>query len=299
MASAAFGPIVSMLRSQQQPEGAPFDIERYRSILTVTAARMPSGVSSLRTEVGGRAAEWLVPDRADDSVRIVHLHGGGYIAGSIHSHRALAARIAQATGCVALIVDYRLAPEDPFPAALADAIAALEHVAMHGPGGAPGPPAHLFVVGDSAGGGLALATLLATRDRVPVTAAVTLSPWTDLSNSGATFATRRAADPILAPHMMGPSADAYLAGRDPLDALASPLYADLAGLPPLLMQVGDAEILLDDTVRFAAKAGAAGVDVTCEVWPEMVHVWHTFAAMLPEARDAITRVGEYLRQRAR
>jgi monoterpene epsilon-lactone hydrolase len=296
MASPGFARVVSMLRSTQPREGDPLDYERFRRFLTAMAPRPPNGVRVLRTEVAGRTVDWVVPEGADPNVRLLYLHGGAFIAGSVHTHRALAARIAEAAGCVGLVVDYRIAPEDPFPAALEDCIAALEYAAHYGPDGALAAPRSLFVGGDSAGGGLTLSTLIETRGQVPVTAAVTLSAWTDLTCSGESLVTRAGAEPVLAPHLMLPTAATYLAGHDARDPRASPLYGDLAGLPPLLMQVGDAEILLDDTRRFAAKARTSGVDVRCEVWPEMFHVFQGFSGILPEGQEAIASLGAYLRE---
>ncbi len=298
MASAGLARVLSMLRMTQPKEGDPLDFERYRRFLTAMAPRPPNGVQVLRTEVAGRTVDWVVPEGADPGVRLLYLHGGGYVAGSVHTHRALAARIAEAAGCVGLVVDYRIAPEDPFPAALEDCIAALGYIANYGPDGVEATPRSLFIGGDSAGGGLTLATLLETRGQIPVTAAVTISAWTDLACTGESLYTRAATEPFLAPHLMHPTADAYLRGSDPRDPRASPLYGDLTGLPPLLMQAGDSEILLDDTRRFAAKAQAAGVDVTCEIWPEMFHVFQAFSTILPEGQEAIAHLGAYLRERA-
>jgi acetyl esterase/lipase len=300
MPSAALARVVSMLRSTQPRPGDPLDIERYRRFLTVMGPRPPDGVQVLRTEVSGRTVDWVVPDGADPDARILYLHGGAYVAGSVHTHRALAARIAQAAGCVGLVVDYRIAPEDPFPAALDDSIAALGYVAHYGPDGALRAPRRLFVGGDSAGGGLTLATLVATRGQVPVTAAFTLSPWTDLACTGESLVTCAESEPFLNPHLMKPIAALYLGETDPRDPRVSPLYTPpsaLATLPPLFMQVGEGEILLDDTRRFAAIAQAAGVDVTCEVWPEMFHVFQAFSTILPEGKEAIAHVGKYLHER--
>jgi epsilon-lactone hydrolase len=296
MASAGFARVMSMLRSTQPREGDPLDFERYRRFLTAMAPRPPNGVQVLRTEVAGRTVDWVVPEGADPAVRLLYLHGGGFIAGSVHTHRALAARIAQAAGCVGLVVDYRIAPEDPFPAALEDSIAALAYIANYGPDGSASTPRSLFIGGDSAGGGLTLSTLIETRGQVPVTAAITISAWTDLACTGESLQSRAATEPFLAPHLMQPTANAYLGGSDPYDPRISPLYGDLRGLPPILMQAGDAEILLDDTRRFAAKARAAGVDVTCEVWPEMFHVFQAFSTILPEGQEAIEHLGAYLRE---
>jgi epsilon-lactone hydrolase len=298
MASPALARVLSMLRSTQPREGDPLDFERYRRFLTAMAPRPPNGVQVLRTEVAGRTVDWVVPEAADPSVRLLYLHGGGYIGGSVHTHRALAARIAQAAGCVGLVVDYRIAPEDPFPAALEDCIAALGYIAHYGHDGAEAPPRRLFIGGDSAGGGLTLTTLLETRGQVPVTAAFTISAWTDMACTGESLLSRAPTEPFLAPHLMQPTAAAYLNGWDPRDPRVSPLYGDLRGLPPLLMQAGDSEILLDDTRRFAAKAQAAGVDVTCEIWPEMFHVFQAFSTILPEGQQAIEHLGAYLRQHA-
>jgi monoterpene epsilon-lactone hydrolase len=165
MASAGLARVVSMLRSTQPREGDPLDFERYRRFLTAMAPRPPSGVQVLRTEVAGRTVDWVVPEGADPSVRLLYLHGGGFIGGSVHTHRALAARIAQAAGCVGLVVDYRIAPEDPFPAALEDSIAALGHIAHYGPDGALATPRSLFIGGDSAGGNLTLSSRSRSRRR--------------------------------------------------------------------------------------------------------------------------------------
>ena len=192
-----------------------------------------------------------------------------------------------------LSAGYRLAPEHPFPAAVEDALTAYRWLI------ASGQPARQVVIsGDSSGGGLALAALVALRDAgdpLPG-AAVVISPWTDLDLGGESMRSRAAADVMLTPDGAREAADWYLAGQDARHPHASPLYADLHGLPPVLIQAGDAEILRDDSVRFAAAAQAAGVDVTLEIWPEMPHVWHIFAGLLPEADDAVQRIGRWLRE---
>jgi acetyl esterase/lipase len=192
-----------------------------------------------------------------------------------------------------LSVDYRLAPEHPFPAAVNDAITAYRWLLADGT-----DPAIIALAGDSAGGGLALAALVALRDAgdpMPAAAAV-ISPWTDLALTGDSLRTRAAVDVMIKPAGMRETAEAYLNGQDPRHPHASPLYADLRGLPPTLIHVGDAEVILDDSTRFAGNARAAGVDVTLEVWDEMPHVWHAFAGLLPEADQAIGRMGTWLRE---
>jgi acetyl esterase/lipase len=242
-------------------------------------------------------AEWVVPAGADAAFRMVYLHGGGYVAGSPRTHRGLVTRLAKAAGCVALVPDYRLAPEHRFPAALDDARLALAHAYDHGPDG-ESPASRVVVVGDSAGGGLALATLIAARDtgeRLPARAA-TLSAWTDLAATGESIVTRAAADPMLPAALLRGWCRHYLDEIAPTHPLASPLYADLRGLPPLLLQVGDAEVLLDDSVRFAERAQSAGVDVKLEIFPLLFHVFQAFAGTLPEGRAAIAAVASFLSQ---
>jgi acetyl esterase/lipase len=254
-----------------------------------------------KADAAGVPCEWLLAKGSDPDARLLYVHGGGWTAGGLDSHRPLSARLSAATGCAVLAVDYRLAPEHAFPAGLDDCLAAYGWLRANGPRGAA-PAKSLFVAGDSAGGNLTLALLLALKQRgLPLpNAAVPISPATDFTASGESWRTRAAADPILT---MGPDgirllANVYLQGRaQPEDPLASPLFGDFSGLPPLLFHVGDAEVLLDDAVRAAAKAKQAGVDVTLEVWPEMPHVWHAFAPFLPEATRAIDRIGAFVRAR--
>jgi acetyl esterase/lipase len=238
----------------------------------------------------------VVADQATADQRLLYLHGGGYIICSPATHRDLAGRISQAAGVAVLVLDYRLAPEHPHPAAVDDALAALRWMYDHGPGGRA-PARAAFVAGDSAGGGLTLATLIAARAagvRLP-NAAVALSAWTDLACTGNTMRTRADVDPMVTEAVLKRMVKDYVPAGDARQPLASPLYADLRGLPPLLMQVGDAEVLLDDTTRVADRARAAGVEVTLEIYPEMIHIFQLFAPILPEGQQAIERIGAFIR----
>ena len=252
---------------------------------------IPPDVAVRRVTAPVAPAEWLVPPTARDDVVLLYLHGGGYVIGSPRSHRHLAAALARAARARALVLDYRLAPEHPFPAAVEDAVQAYRWLAEQGM-----RPARLVIAGDSAGGGLTVATLVALRERglaLPA-AGVCISPWVDLTCSAPSYAKNAAADPIVRPALVGEMARAYLAGADPRTPLASPLYADLRGLPPLLIHVGSDEVLLDDAAGLAERARAAGVDATLEVAPRMVHVWHWFLPMLPEAQTAVDAIGAFV-----
>ena len=248
---------------------------------------------------GGVPGEWVTVAESDPKRRLLYVHGGGYILGSPLIYRRLCEGIAQSGRCAVLNLDYRLAPEHPFPAAVEDALAGFMFVQVNGPDGTTAAD-DVFIAGDSAGGGLTLATLLAARERgLPTpTGAIAISAWTDLAQTGDSIRTHAKSDPLLTDAaVLDGAAMAYLGGESPEHPWASPLHGDLAGLPPLLLQVGDREILLDDTRRFAAKAREAGVEVTEEVWDDMFHVWHDFAPILPEAREAVERIGAWIRER--
>ena len=241
---------------------------------------------------GGVPSEWVsVPESRPDRV-ILYLHGGGYVIGSLNTHRELASRIARATQARALVIDYRLAPEHPFPAAVEDAVAAYRWLLGTGI-----PPARIAIAGDSAGGGLTLATLLALRDaKLPLPAAgVCMSPWTDLEGTGASAQPGGADDPLLQLAGLREMGQHY-AAANPRHPHAAPLYADYRGIPPLLIQVGTRELLLDDSTRVAAKAKAAGVDVTLEPWEGLIHVWQLFGPNVPESEQAVARIGEFVRK---
>ena len=255
----------------------------------------PPDVKVERVNVPAAPAEWLRPPSAEPGRVVLYLHGGGYVIGSPRSHRHLAAAIAGAAGASALLLDYRLAPEHPFPAAVEDATAAYRWLLDQATA-----PERIVIAGDSAGGGLTVATLLALREaRVPLPAGgVCISPWVDLTCSGASYGTKADADPIVGRSGVEEMARAYLGATPPRTPLASPLFADLRGLPPLLIHVGSDEVLLDDAVQLAERAKAAGVDATLEIYDRMIHVWHWFLPMLDEAQTAVEAIGRFVRSRA-
>ena len=250
-------------------------------------------VACERLAARGVDAEWMTPRDASGNRVILYFHGGGFRMGSVTSHRDLIARLADASRCAALAINYRLAPEHRFPAALDDALQAYGFLLDRGV-----RPDGIALAGDSAGGNLALAVMLALRDggQPPPAAAVLMSPWTDLAATGASYQNRAEADPIHQRKMILALAKDYLGDAgDPRHPLASPLYAELAGLPPLLIQVGDRETVRDDSVMFAQKAEAAGVDVALEVFAGMIHVFQMFPE-IPQARDAIASAADFLRK---
>jgi epsilon-lactone hydrolase len=241
----------------------------------------------------GVDAEWIVPPNTTRDKAILYLHGGGFRLGSVASHRDLIARIADASGCRVLAINYRLAPEHRFPAPLDDTLTAYHWMLDQG-----FRPSDIALAGDSAGGNLALAAMLSLRGGglpLPVAAAL-MSPWTDLTASGASYVSRVHADPIHQRKMILALARNYLGeGGDPRDPLASPVFADLAGLPPLLIQVGDRETVRDDSTVLAERARAAGIDAELQVWDGMIHVFQMFSE-IAEARGAIVVLSEFLRK---
>jgi len=248
-------------------------------------------VSTRRADLGGRPTLELTFTGQDDTARLLYLHGGGYIVGSPDTHAGLTGELALHTGIPAVSLDYRLAPEHPFPAAVDDGLAAYRDLLERL------PAQRIVIAGDSAGGGLAVATLLAARRAglpMPAAAAV-LSPFTDLTLSGASLTTKAGVDPIFTRDSLVPFVDLYLAGQDPTDDLASPFQADLSGLPPLLVQVGSSEVLLDDAVRLAARAGSDEVDVTLEIVARGTHVLQNRFGDTGVADAALRRAGRFLR----
>jgi monoterpene epsilon-lactone hydrolase len=292
MASEQLNKVLAIIRSVP-PAKPDTTIGQMRGAMEKVAERVAPDVKCEKLEAGGVPAEWIVaPGAAEDRV-VLYLHGGGYVMGSINTHRAMIARISRAAKAKALALDYRLAPEHPFPAAVEDATAAYRWLLAQGY-----KPNKIVISGDSAGGGLVLATLLALRDaKTPLPAAAApISAWSDMEGTGESVKTRAAADPMVGFASLSGMAKNYIGNGDPKNPLASPLHGDYRGLPPMLLQVGDAEILLDDSTRVAEKAKAAGVKVELEVWPEMVHVWHVYAKLLPEGQQAIDRIGQFVQQ---
>ena len=245
-------------------------------------------------DLDGVPGEWSIAPGSDANRVLIFFHGGGYCSGSILSHRRMVTEAGRAAGTRTLAVGYRLAPEHTFPAALDDALTVWRYVRNQGVAAK-----HIAIGGDSAGGGLTVALinrLRNAREELPGCAWL-VSPWTDLTMSGETLTTKDAIDPIIHKGYLGELADAYLpAETDRKDPQISPLYADLKGLPPMLIQVGSAETLLADATRFAAAAGAADVPVTLEIWPHMIHAWHLWNAHLEPGRRALANAGSFIRE---
>jgi epsilon-lactone hydrolase len=291
MASPQLQQAIDAMKSLAQASAAT--PQEMRALFEQTAAPAEADIKCEPVNAGGVKAEWVCAPAANPERAVLYLHGGGYVLGSIQTHRDLMGRVSRAAKVRVLGLDYRLAPEHPFPAAVDDSLAAYRWMLQQSL-----KPSRIAVAGDSAGGGLVVATLVAIRDaKLPMPATgVCLSPWVDLEGIGESMKTREQADPVVRREMLTQMAAAYLGGKDTRTPLAAPLYADLKGLPPLLIQVGDAETLLDDSNRLAERARAAGVQVKLEVWPEMIHVFQLFAGFLPEGQEAVETIGQYLGQ---
>ena len=253
------------------------------------------GVSVEATTVNGLYAEWLRPKAAPDDKVLLYLHGGAYLIGSCRTHRQLVSHIARAAGINILVPEYRLAPEHPFPAAVEDAVGVYRSLLADG-----FKPGDIFIAGDSAGGGLTVSTLLSLRHSgAPMpAAAVLLSPFLDVTASGESATTRADQDPWFDAKDLVVVADNYCTDTGDLkNPLVSPVFANVAGLPPTFIQVGDDEILLSDATRFAALMQEAGLEVELEIWPEMWHVFQLLVGKMPESRKAIGKIGAYIRER--
>lgn len=282
---------------QHPPFGATdFNLEQLRAGMGSRREPTIKNVRLIRATIGKIPTEWVIASGADPTVRLLYLHGGGFVSGSGAYYLPLAAHISAAAKCVVLLPDYRLAPEHRFPAGLEDCIAAYEWLIANGPSG-PGPATATFIAGDSAGGGLTLATLLALRDRgLPVPAGgIPLSPTTDFTLASESLKT--VDDPIISARTMPIFRDLYLGKSDPRSPLASPVFGDYHGIPPLLIQVGEHEMLRDDSIRAANKARSDAVSVKLEVWPGMFHVFQSHEPLLPEAKEAIDHIAAFIRSR--
>lgn len=271
-------------------------VEQYRSGMEkmTSMAKMPDGITVEKINCNGVAAEWIIPQNAVSAGAILYLHGGGYAMGSVNTHRALMARIGLASKTKVLGIEYRLAPENPFPCAIDDAFAAYNWLLQQG-----FDNNKIVIAGDSAGGGLTIALKIRIRDEnvVKPAAGVCLSPWLDLASTGQTTVTLADQDPMLDLESVKHFALFYSPEEKLKHPWVSPLYADLSNLSPIYIQVSTSEILLDDTRRFAEKAKLAGVDMQVDYWDKMVHVWQAFGVYLPEALHAIEKLGLYIEKK--
>lgn len=294
MTVAQLDSLVTLLRSRPGPEEPDVGLSRagFEKMAVVLGGAPDAKCEPV--DAGGVPAEWIAAPGIDAERAVLYLHGGGYAIGSINTHRRLAYDISAASGARVLVIDYRLAPEHPFPAAVDDAAAAWRWMLAQGL-----DPKRIAIAGDSAGGGLTIATLVNLRDQklgLPG-CAVAISPWVDLEGLGASITGRAAQDPMVQKEGLLWMAGMYLAGKDAKTPLAAPLHADLKGLPPILVQVGTAETLLDDATRIAEKLHQAGVDVKLAIWPNMLHVFPLFAPILSEGRDGCLEIGNFIRSR--
>ena len=292
MEQTGIATIRALLASKPRPVGWAARRQRLDDIGSVWP--VAADVTLAPVDVNGIAGEWSTVPGSDSSRVLLFLHGGGYCSGSIISHRRMVSEAGRAAGVRTLAIAYRLAPENPFPAALDDALTAWHFLRTHGIAAE-----HIAIGGDSAGGGLSLAVALKLRDvKEQLPACLWLvSPWTDLTMSGSTLVTKDAIDPLIHKGYLCELADAYL-GRaaDRKDPCVSPLFAELTGMPPMLIQVGSAETLLDDSLRLAAAAGQTDVRVSLEIWPHMIHAWQLWNARLQPGREALGSAGNFMRE---
>jgi monoterpene epsilon-lactone hydrolase len=291
MAQSEIEAIRALLSSKPRPVGWPERRKRLDDVGSVWP--VADDVKLTPVDVNGVPGEWSIVTGSDRARALLFFHGGGYCSGSIVSHRRLVTEAGRAAGVRTLAIAYRLAPEYPFPAAYDDALTAWRFLRSQNI-----PAARIATGGDSAGAGLAVSLISRLRDaheELPACAWL-ISPWTDLTMSGSTLASKDTVDPLMHKDYLNKLADAYLpTGMDRRDPRVSPLYADLKGFPPILIQVGSAETLLDDATRFAAVAGAADVPVTLEVWPHMIHAWPLWNAHLEPGRRALASAGAFIR----
>ena len=285
--------VVALLSARERPQNPT--VEEYREGFERLSAKVGVGTNTSikQVEANGVPGEMVSADGASEDAVTLYLHGGGYVIGSPKTHRELARRLSTETGGSVLVIDYRLAPENPFPAAVEDAVSAYCWLLETGR-----QPEGLSIAGDSAGGGLAVATLVSLKDQgIPLpSCGVFISPWVDMEVIGESMSTRAHLDPMIQRDGLVTMGQTYLNGADPRSPLAAPMYADLSGLPPLLIQVGTRETLYDDAIRLACQAVQSGVKTSFEPWDEMIHVWHLFAPLLDEGQQAIERIGGFVRE---
>jgi monoterpene epsilon-lactone hydrolase len=283
--------LLGLLTSRPKPLDPTPEMLRERFDKLADFLPSPDDLIYEPVDADGVPGAFISAPGADVSRCVYYLHGGGYVIGSVATHRILAYDLSKASGVRVLSMEYSLAPEHPFPAGLEDAVAGYKWLLQSGIA-----PEHIAIAGDSAGGGLAVATLLALRDRgIPLpAAAVCFSPWVDLEGAGESMSSRADVDPMVQKAGLLWYTGLYMAGGDPRDPLASPLHGALSGLPSMLIQVGDCETLLDDATRLAERLRAAGVPVELDVWDRMIHVWQLFAPILSEGRDAIDKAGVFI-----
>lgn len=281
--------IIALIEANPMPE----DLPGMRAAFDAAGGDATEGVAVRAVDANGVPCELYTPEGGREDRCIQYFHGGGYVIGSLQSHRPTLTELAKVAGCQVLAVDYRLAPEHPYPAPVEDAQASYQWLLGQGY-----TPQQLVMAGDSAGGGLVFAALTALRDNdQPLPgAAVGICPWVDMEATGESHRTRAEIDPFISLDMLNMLRDTYLAGSDPSAPLASPLNADLSGLPPTLIQVGSREVLFSDAERAAAKITASGGQVVFEEWPDMIHVWHLYWPMLDAGRRALARIGEFVQQ---
>ncbi len=281
----------AILRQSAFPAGS--DVSEQRRLLRelLSAQPLPAGVTVTAAALGGVPAAQITVDGVEPRHIVLYFHGGVYVLGDAFQAAGLAAQVGRRTASTVFSVDYRLAPEHPYPAAVDDALAAYQALLQ----GGTAPPDIAFA-GESAGAGLAIATLVNARDHgLPLPAAAYLmSPYADLTLAGTTMQTKRDADPLLSPEALQARVTDYTAGHDAALGLISPVFADLSGLPPLIIQVGTHEVLLDDAVRLARQAATADVEVTLDITPQVPHVFQAYYPILDEATAALDRAGQLL-----
>ena|ERR1041385_5537723 len=292
MAQSEIDEIRALLTSKPRPAGWAGRRKRLDEVGSVWP--VAEDVELTMVDASGVPGEYSIVPGSDSSCVLIYLHGGGYCSGSIQSHCRLVTEAGRAARMRTLSLAYRLAPEHPFPAAYEDALSAWRFLRSQGIAGS-----QIAIGGDSAGGGLTIALIARLRDageELPACAWL-VSPWTDLTMSGATLTSKAGVDPLIHREYLTQLAEAYVpVGMDRNDPRVSPLFADLTGFPPVLIQVGSDETLLDDAVRLAAAAGAAAARVALEIWPHMIHAWPLWNAHLEDGRRALTNAGDFIRR---